>query len=120
MILRFLRFTFYVASTELPLFVDVAYCYDVCTGWDEGVQLPNMAATQTNGTKWVGARLLCLVPSGTIVRWRCSAWYQVVQSCGGAVLLGTDWCSSQTWLQRKQTGQGWSERGCSAWYEVVF
>ena len=66
-ILRFLRFTFYVASTELPLFVDVAYCYDVCTDWDEGVQLPNMAATQTNGTKWVGARLLCLVTTGTIL-----------------------------------------------------
>ena len=38
---------------------------------------------------------------------------------GRGALRGTEGSSSQTWLRRKQTGQGGSGRDCSTWDEGV-
>ena len=40
-----------------PLFGDGGYCGDGCSARDGGDVQPNMAATKTNGTRRVGARL---------------------------------------------------------------
>ena len=51
-----------------PLMVDIVYRDDGCSAWYGAVLKPNMAATATDGTTWLGARLLRLVRSGAILR----------------------------------------------------
>ena len=51
-----------------PLMVDIVYRDDGCSAWYGAVLQPNMAATATDGTTWLGARLLCLVRSSAFLQ----------------------------------------------------
>ena len=57
-----------------PLFVDGGCCGEGCAARSLLERQPNMAATRTNGTTGLGARLLRLGRRRTILQRGCSAW----------------------------------------------